>query len=408
MLQYHNTLGFIDMDNGNLSKLTERISGPTSKAWDVGDLASRRMLKGEEIIHLGVGDPDLDTPKPIRDALFAAIDSGKTHYAPLAGEMHLREAIAEQAEGLYGGKISPNNVVICNGAQGALYLTFQCITDADDEVIVLEPYYSPYPAVVTANGAKMVNVQLKREDDYRLNVADIKAAVTDKTKAMLINSPSNPAGTVFEASTVAELAQFCKEKNIWLVTDEVYWSMCFDGEHVSAYSNQDCRDHIVVVNSLSKSHAMTGWRLGWTIGPDHFADALTALMQAAQFGINQFVQNAAVVAIKNKECIGEFNAHFKSRRNVFCKGLRKSNHLSFATPRGGMFVLLDISATGVDGKEFAERLLDDERVAVVPGYGFGEAAENTVRIGYLCDELRLSEAAARIVRFTEKLMSEKA
>jgi len=394
------------MDNGNLSKLTERISGPTSKAWDVGDLASRRMLKGDDIIHLGVGDPDLDTPKPIRDALFNAINDGKTHYAPLAGEMHLRDAIANHAQDLYGGSISGNNVVICNGAQGALFLSFQCLTDPGDEVIVLEPYYSPYPAVVTANGAKMVNVQLKREDDYRLNVNDIKAAVTSKTKAMLINSPSNPTGTVFEASAIAELAHFCKDQNIWLVTDEVYWSMCFDGDHVSAYSIQECRDHVVVVNSLSKSHAMTGWRLGWAIGPDNFVAALTSLMQAAQFGINQFVQNAAVEALKNKECTREFNAHFKSRRDVFCAGLRKSNHLSFSTPRGGMFVLLDISATGVDGKEFAERLLDDENVAVVPGFGFGEAATNTVRIGYLCDEPRLVKAAARIVRFAEKLSAE--
>ncbi|MDG1857758.1 MAG: aminotransferase class I/II-fold pyridoxal phosphate-dependent enzyme, partial [Emcibacteraceae bacterium] len=233
------------MDNNNLSSLTNRISGPTSKAWDVGDLASRRMLKGEDIIHLGVGDPDLDTPKPIRDALFNAINDGKTHYAPLAGEMHLRNAIAKHAENLYGGTTSGNNVVICNGAQGALFLTFQCITDPGDEVIVLEPYYSPYPAVVTANGATMVNVQLKSDDDYRLNVDDIKAVVTDKTKAMLINSPSNPAGTVFEADAITELAKFCKEKNIWLVSDEVYWSMCFDGEHVSAYSIEDCRENIV-------------------------------------------------------------------------------------------------------------------------------------------------------------------
>ena len=146
--------------------------------------------------------------------------------------------------------------------------------------------------------------------------------------------------------------------------------------------------------------------MGWAIGPDHFIKAMTHYLQAAQFGINQFVQNAAIFALKDKTTTSKFNKLFKSRRDAFCDGLRKSNHLSFATPRGGMFVLLDISSTGLSGKHFAERLLDAESVAVVPGYGFGNSVSNTVLIGYLCDEEKLTEAAKRIVRFAEKLTSE--
>lgn len=389
------------MEKDNLSTLTARISGRASKAWDVGDVASKRMLDGEDIIHLGVGDPDLDTPKHIREALFNAVESGKTHYAPLAGEMHLRDAIATHAMSLYGGAISGENIVVCNGAQGALFATFQCICETGDEVIVLEPFYAPYPAVVTAGGATMVTVALDREDDYRLDMNKIKAAVTDKTKAILINSPSNPAGTVFEKQAVEEISRFCYEQNIWLVTDEVYWSLCFDGEHVSPYANEKYRDTTIVINSLSKSHAMTGWRLGWAIGPVDFIKSMTNYTQAAQFGINQFVQNAAVAALKDTSTTDQFNALFKSRRDLFCSGLRKSNQLSFSTPRGGMFVLLDISRTGLSGKEFAEKLLDDEKVAVVPGFGFGGSVSNTVRIGYLCDEDKLKEAAKRIVRFSD-------
>lgn len=390
------------MDKDNLSTLTKRISGPASKAWNVGDVASKRMLEGEEIIHLGIGDPDLDTPKHIREALFNAVEDGKTHYAPLAGEMHLRDAIATHATSLYGGAISGDNVVVCNGAQGAIFATFQCICEAGDEAIVLEPFYAPYPAVVTAGGATMITVALDREDDYRLDMNKIKEAVTEKTKAILINSPSNPAGTVFERQAIKEIAQFCHDNNIWLVTDEVYWSLCYDGEHISPYSFEDYRDTTIVINSLSKSHAMTGWRLGWAIGPKDFINSMTNYTQAAQFGINQFVQNAAIAALKDTGTTDQFNALFKSRRDVFCNGLRNSNQLSFSTPRGGMFVLLDISRTGLSGKEFAEKLLDDEKVAVVPGFGFGESVSNTVRIGYLCDENKLKEAAKRIVRFSEK------
>jgi len=390
------------MTKHNLSTLTKRISGPASKAWDVGDVASKRILKGEEIIHLGVGDPDLDTPKHIRDALYNAVEGGKTHYAPLAGEMHLRDAIAEHAMTLYGGQISGENVVVCNGAQGALFATFQCVCESGDEVLVLEPFYAPYPAVVTAGGATMVTVALDRNDDYRLDMNKIRDAVTEKTKVILINSPSNPAGTVFEKRAIEEISRFCFERKIWLVTDEVYWSLCYDDEHISPYAHEIYRDTTIVINSLSKSHAMTGWRLGWAIGPKEFINSMTNYTQAAQFGINQFVQNAAIAALNDTSTTDQFNALFKSRRDVFCNGLRKSNQLSFSTPRGGMFVLLDISRTGLSGKEFAEKLLDDEKVAVVPGFGFGNSVSNTVRIGYLCDEEKLKEAAKRIVRFSEK------
>ena len=394
------------MKKHELSTLTDRLSGPASKAWDVGNVASKRMIGGEDIIHLGIGDPDLDTPAHIKEALFNAVDRGKTHYAPLAGEMHLRDAIAEHARGLYGGKISNENVVVCNGAQGAIFATFQCICETGDEVIVLEPFYSPYPAVVTAGGAKMVTVALNREEDYRLDMDKIRGVVTGKTKAILINSPSNPAGTVFDEESVNEIARFCYENNIWLVADEVYWSLCFDRNHISPYGFEKYRETTIVVNSLSKSHAMTGWRLGWAIGPINFIKSMTDYNQAAQFGINQFVQNAAITALKDTSTIDQFNALFKSRRDAFCEGLRKSNHLIFSTPRGGMFVLLDISSTGLSGKEFAEYLLDEEKVAVVPGFGFGQSVENTVRIGYLCDEERLTDAASRIVRFAEKIVNE--
>ncbi|MEZ5759493.1 MAG: aminotransferase class I/II-fold pyridoxal phosphate-dependent enzyme [Emcibacteraceae bacterium] len=391
------------MSELKLSSLTKRISGPSAGAWAVGDIASKRILAGDkDIIHLGIGDPDLDTPDEVKEAVVDAIHSNKTHYTPLSGEYDLRQAIAEHANGLYQGGVTAEDVVISNGAQGALFATFLCLIEADDEIIVLEPSYAPYPAVVTAGGGKMVTVVLDKHDGYALDLEKIKNAVNKKTRAILINTPGNPSGAVFDQDKLNELAKYCHDLGIWLISDEVYWSLCFDGGHNSPYKMKPYRDSMIVINSLSKSHAMTGWRIGWAIGPRHFIKAMTDLAQALHFGINQFVQRAAIVALQEKDKVEEFKRMFKARRDVLCSGLRKSNYLEFAIPRGGMFVFVDISATGLDGKQFAEQLLEEEKVAVVPGFGFGKSADKTVRIGFLCDEARLKEAADRIVRFTKQ------
>lgn len=391
------------MTKATLSSLTNRISGPASGAWDVGDVASKRILAGEDIIHLGIGDPDLDTPIAIQNALNDAIGQGKTHYSPLSGEYDLRQAIATHASDLYHGEVTAEKVIVCTGAQGALFATFLCLTEAGDEVIVLEPSYAPYPAVVTANGATMVPVVLDKADGYALDFEKITAAVTENTKVILVNSPGNPSGAVFEQETLNKLALYCNERSIWLISDEVYWSLCFEGSHNSPYILEKCRDTTIVINSLSKSHAMTGWRIGWAIGPDHFIKSMTDLAQALHFGINQFVQKAAIVALNDRETTKEFNQIFRKRRDVLCNGLRKSNHLEFSIPQGGMFVFLDISATGLSGKIFAEQLLEQEKVAVVPGFGFGPSADGTVRIGFLCNTDRLADAANRIVNFTARM-----
>ncbi|MDJ1007851.1 MAG: aminotransferase class I/II-fold pyridoxal phosphate-dependent enzyme [Paracoccaceae bacterium] len=383
------------------SSLIDRISGPAAEAWAVGDDAYERMRNGQDIIHLGVGDPDLDTPANIRAALVEALEAGKTHYAPLAGEPALREEIASHGSNLYGGTLKASQVAVQSGAQGALFSVFLTIAGTGDEVIVLEPSYATYPAVVQAGGAKMVSVILDREAGYQLNLARIAAAITKKTVAILVNSPGNPSGVVFAQEDMNALARMCMERDIWLVSDEVYWSLSYDREHSSPYRQIETRDHVIVINSLSKSHAMTGWRIGWAIAPEPIIDALTDLAQPQYFGINQFVQEAALTALQDAEAPREIFQVFKARRDAFAAALRSSNVLSFAEPQGGMFLLIDVSATGLDGKAFAEQLLDAENVAVVPGFGFGASMRNTVRVGFLSDVPVLEDAARRIVRFAE-------
>tara|TARA_B100001057_G_scaffold490600_1_gene579196 strand:- start:681 stop:1847 length:1167 start_codon:yes stop_codon:yes gene_type:complete len=385
------------------SKLIKNISGPASKAWLVGDKAFEMMDAGKDVIHLGIGDPDFDTPKEISLSLKQAIDDNKTHYSPLAGENDLRREIASHAMNLYGGDIKKENIAVLPGAQAALFSTFLCLVERGDEVIALEPTYATYPAVIQASGAKIVTVKLDEKTGYQLNVSDIQKAITSNTKAILINSPSNPSGAVFRQDTLNALADLCERERIWLITDEVYWSLTYEDDHASAFSQNETRANVIVINSLSKSHAMTGWRVGWVIAPEKIIDALTSLSQAQYFGVSQFVQLASIKALRDKKNPQIFKRLFRSRRDAFVEEIEKSELLQFSVPQGGMFLLINIEKTGLDGGIFAERFLQEEHVAVVPGYGFGESMQNTIRIGFLDEIPRLIEAAKRLRRFAESL-----
>ena len=257
-----------------LSPLVAQIDGPASRAWDLGERAWEMIAAGRDVIHLGVGDPDMDIAASVRAALDKALDAGRTHYSPLAGEAHLRAAVAAQACGLYGVPVAAEEVVICAGAQGALYAVLQVVAGPGDEVIVLAPHYTTYPACIAAAGARMVSVPLDQARGYQPDLAAISAAITPATRAILINSPGNPSGAVFDAETMAALVALAEAHDLWLISDEVYWSLCYDGPHASALARAPGAGRVVVVNSLSKSHAMTGFRLGWAIGPRPLVDAV--------------------------------------------------------------------------------------------------------------------------------------
>ena len=386
------------------SKLIEKISGPASKAWIVGDKAFDMIDRGMDVIHLGIGDPDFDTPSHIIASLEKALSSGKTHYSPLLGETALREEIAIHAKKLYGGQISKENVAVLPGAQAALFSSFLCIAEIGDEVIALEPTYATYPAVIRGSGAKLITVELNRnEKGYYLDLNDIEKVITSKTKAILINSPSNPSGAVFTQEDLNKLADLCEERGIWLISDEVYWSLCYENDHASAFNQLHTRENVIVLNSLSKSHAMTGWRIGWIIAPEEIIEAMLFLSQAQYFGVSQFVQMAAIEALRDFENPRKFKEIFRERRDAFVAELNKSKVLKSNTPQGGMFLLIDIEKTGIDGQLFAERLLEEEHVAVVPGFGFGDSMQYSIRVGFLDEIPRLIEAAQRIVRFAESL-----
>jgi len=389
-----------------LSELVNRCSGPRSRAWNVTDRATELERQGMDIIHLGVGDPDFDTPREIVEVAVAAMLSGRTHYAAIPGEKELRLQIARNAERQFGRRVDVDRVVIFPGAQCALFSTFLCLAERGDEVILLEPAYATYDAVVEAGGATAVRVPLDSNSGFSLEVERIRNAVTPQTKAILINSPGNPSGAVFEQAAVAELTALCRENGIWLVSDEVYSSMVFEGEYASPFAEADSHDHVIVVNSLSKSHAMTGWRIGWTIAPRSVSDGLANLAQASLFGVSQFSQDAAAFALANDlECVRNMTQIIDQRRLQFCRDLHAIPDIDVYDPAGGMFLLVGIGRLGINGEQFANALLDETGVAVVPGFAFGDSVEDFVRIGYLRDAKVLADAAARIRKFVESRTS---
>jgi len=368
----------------------------------VTNRANELDAAGEDIIHLGIGDPDMDTDESIRDALQLSLENGRTHYPPLAGEPALRSEIASHCSDFYKQDISPGQIIVFPGCQTALFATMQCLAEAGDEVILLQPTYATYPAVVAACGASIVYASLKPDDGFRLHIEELAALVTDKTRVILLNSPSNPSGVVFTRAELAALVRLCLENDIWLVSDEVYAALVYDGEFTSPLDIEGSEHNVVVLRSLSKSHAMSGWRLGWTISPVLLAESLAELSQPMLFGVSQFIQDAAISALRNTDKIVPVNRErLHRRRDVLCERLTQIPGFKVFHPAGGMFALVDISAFECDGETFANQLLDATGVSVVPGFAFGESVANCIRIGFCQETDQLIEAARRMQRFAD-------
>lgn len=390
--------------NPPFSILTERLSGPRSRAWDVTDRATQMELSGQEIIHLGVGDPDFATPPAIVDAAIGAMQSGRTHYSAIPGEPGLRSAIADDFTVRNGTTITAEQINVFPGAQCALFATLLCLAGPEDEVILLEPFYATYEGVARAGGAEVVTVPMPAQEHFGLDVDAIASAITSRTRVILANSPGNPTGAVFDQASWRALLDLCIENDIWLVSDEVYANLAFDGEHFSPLSLAGAEDNVVVVSSISKSHAMTGWRLGWTIAPAALAAHFDNLAQCLLFGVSQFTQDAAAFALQNgRPGVAAMKDVMHERRDVLCDALETIEGLVIHRPAGGMFVMVDVSALGCDGETFANGLLDHGGVAVVPGFAFGDSARNFVRIGYLSDVAVIKKAADKIRNFVSSL-----
>jgi arginine:pyruvate transaminase len=387
------------------SALVERVAGQEAGAWGINDAARRRRAAGDDVIILTIGDPDQAPPDALIDATIAALREHRTFYAPMLGTAALRTAIAARQAQRSGQPCTPDNVVVVPGAQGGLYCALQCLAGPGDEVVVLEPTYATYAGVVGACGAHMVAVPLDAGRDFHPDLDRIAAAITPRTRVLWINTPHNPTGAVFTADEMAALGRLCRERDLWLVSDEVYEELAFARPHVGAWSLPGMAERTVVVSSLSKSHAVPAFRLGWTIGPAALAGHLFDLLLCMTYGSPAFIQAGALPAFAADalQDVAALRADYRRRAALFSRVLGEAPHCRVVAPEGGMFVLLDIRPTGLGAVDFAQGLLEREGVAVLPCDGFGASAAGYLRIALCAPDARLTEAGQRIVRFARHL-----
>jgi arginine:pyruvate transaminase len=386
------------------SPLATRLDRDATGAWRMHALATRRLARGDDIIMLTIGDPDFETPPVVVDAAIASMRRGRTHYSFSQGDLGLREAIAARASGWAGRTVDPRQVVFFPGAQSALFCVCSCVLGDGDEVIVPEPFYATYPGVFAASGVTPVHVPLRPERGFHLDVAEVEAALSERTRAIVLNTPHNPTGACMSADTLAALGRICQERDLWLVSDEVYASLVFGGRpHASVLAVAGAGQRAVAISSLSKSHAMTGWRAGWAIVPDELARHLVLLLDCMLFGSPPFVMDAATSALLEAETeSAAMRAAYESRAAVVAR-LDGQAGLRCHEPEGGMFIMLDVRACGLPAGEFAERLLEQEAVSVLPTDAFGPSGVGHVRISLAADEQRLAEGCERIARFAAGL-----
>lgn len=358
----------------------------------------------DDCIILGVGEPDFKTPWRIREAGIQSLEKGRTWYSPGLGLLPLKKAICEYQKRRFKLEYTPDEVMVTVGGSEGIDMLFRVMLEEGDEVILPTPCYVSYDPIAKMCGAKVVEVELKQENNFRLSARDLKKAITDKTKILVLPFPGNPTGAIMEEEDLLAIADVIKDTDIFVMTDEIYAELTYgEYHHVSFASIPGMKERTVVINGFSKSYAMTGWRLGYALGPRPIIDAMATLHQVAVICAPITSQYAAVVAMN--ECDGEIDAmrHQYDMRRRFLINELNAIGLPCYNAQGAFYVFADIRGTGMTSEQFCEKLLLEGRVAVIPGNAFGKAGEGFVRISYSYSLDHLMEATKRISAFLKTL-----
>ncbi len=358
----------------------------------------------KEVISLGIGEPDFTTPQPILDAGIRSLHNGRTHYTSNAGLMELRQALSLNLDKLYHVSYdSGSEIVITVGGSEALYLAMTALLNPGDEVIIQTPCFVSYQAEVLLAGGVPVEIACRMENNFDLDPALIEAAVNPHTKAILLSFPNNPTGAVASRATLLEVARIAEEHDLIVISDEIYDRLVYGLPHVCFPSLPNMRKRTILLGGFSKDYAMTGWRIGFAAGPVDLIQAMNRVHQYTIMCAPTTAQEAAVIALTDSEqFVQDMITEYDRRRNLIVGGL---NHLGLPTfePHGAFYAFPQVSITGLDDETFANRLLQEEHVAVVPGSAFGAGGAGFVRCSYATSYEKIEEALKRIERFVRKL-----
>jgi arginine:pyruvate transaminase len=388
-----------------LAKIANRVAGLGAEKWAVHIEGKRLAAAGEKLIFLSIGEPDLPPPKAILDVAAKQMYAGRLRYSAGQGEQNVLEALSRHYTKQMRRDISSRQFLFLPGTQTALSVAFTAILEEGDEVILFDPYYATYESVICAPGGKPVPVALDPDRGFHPDLAKLEKSITKNTRAILLNSPSNPTGAVFTPAEVAAIGALAKKHDLWLVSDEVYATLIY-GNHVfaSPFADKSLEERVIVCSSLSKSHAVPGFRCGWIAASEEFCEAAVAVTEALLFGSQPFLQDAVAHALDNHfDEVDAMRRAYEQRARVLVDGLKPCKSISAHMPEGGMFVMVDVRKTGLSGEEFALRLLREQKVVTMPGESFGIGGAGHVRVALTIDEAQIAEAAKRIVALAASL-----
>lgn len=382
-------------------KLAKRMSRlGTETAFEA--LAAARALEaeGKSIIHLGIGEPDFDTPIHIREAAKSALDDGYTHYTPSPGLMDVREAVALHQSNSQGYPVSPENIVITPGGKPVMFFTILALIENGDEVIYPNPGFPIYESMINFAGGSAIPWQLKEENDFSADVDSLVHLVSNKTKLIIINSPNNPCGSVMPPEDIERVAKIAKDANVFVLSDEIYKDFYFEGQHVSISQFEGMRDRTIILDGLSKGYAMTGWRVGYGVFPNALVEPISRLMTNSVSCTAAFSQIAAAAALNsNQEDTQAMVKEFKSRRDIMVSGLNSLPGITCNNPKGAFYAFPNITNTGMSSSDFEKRMLNDAGVSLLSGTAFGEMGEGYIRVTFANSRENLNEALKRMKEF---------
>jgi arginine:pyruvate transaminase len=386
-----------------VSNRLRTINGDGDDGWGLFNRSRQMINDGIQVVELTIGEHDIRTDPSILAAMDAAATGGHTGYAMINGTDSLRDTVANRITARTGVPTTRDNILITPGGQSALYATHHAALDDGDTALFIDPHYATYPGTVRGVGGVPVAIAASPDDDFQPQIPALAAAAAGpRVKSLLINTPNNPTGVVYSLATLEGIAQVCIDHDLWLISDEVYDTQVWDGAHLSPRALPGMAERTLVVGSMSKSHAMTGSRVGWVCGPTDIIAHMTDLATNTTYGVPGYIQDAADFALNAGDALEEtVAAPFRRRRALTIDALAGQNVVRLVPAQGAMYVMLDIRATGLSSADFANALLDEAHIAVMPGESFGSAAAGHVRVAMTIDDATYVDAINRLVAFAK-------